>query len=72
MRLVILSNPENLGLFGAPRAKSFATWHLLQRWHKTSHMPTLRTLITNPHVTTLKSAHITYIIGLQEPPLKVG
>jgi hypothetical protein len=48
-RLVLLFNLKNLDLFGALRAKSFANLHFLKGWHKTSHMPTLKTLITNQH-----------------------
>jgi hypothetical protein len=49
LRLVLLCGFKKLCLLGARRAKPFANWHSFHWWHETSHMPTLRTLITNQH-----------------------
>jgi hypothetical protein len=47
LKLIILCDLKNLGLLGAPRVEPLANLHFFHWWHKTSHMPTSKTLITN-------------------------
>jgi hypothetical protein len=47
LKLVLLCDPMNLDLLGALKAKPFAKWHFFHWWLETSHMSTLKTLITN-------------------------
>jgi hypothetical protein len=44
-----MSNYKCFCLFCALKAKPFSNWHFCQWWHKTSHIPSSRTPITNKY-----------------------